>query len=450
MKRMRKKGVAEVDEDSPDAEATVTEDSGEAEDSGKSSSAPSSASVSRNGFPKHEKKAPLPRGKAGKAKRAAAKYADQDDEDRELAVALAAAAGRASKKGGKGKKNAQKKNRRGDDDSDDDDVFDPVKAKTAKTARRDANGVERRQPGSGAKATEIRKTNATEIGKTNATEIRKTNATAKDSDSDSEPASESEPESNSKFLALDAARVAKIDRLVFNPVAEDDVAFAVPIVAPYVALQSARYKVKLTPGTQKKGKAAKHASDVLLRAPSGARAAGVETDRATREADKALDERLKARMRAAEGAAGELAHIMCGSGVKVSVPAGVAKAINASRKNTGKGKGGNRGRGVWTSGVRAKRGRALLGRERLRGRTSRRGAARTSESARSGENSESARSGENARATSREVKTGGAREGSRARTMLDESSHVVCSHSSARAAPNTRKIPPVSESTDDE
>ena len=101
-------------------------------------------------------------------------------------------------------------------------------------------------------------------------------------------------------MALDAARVAKIDRLVFNPVAEDDVAFAVPIVAPYVALQSARYKVKLTPGTQKKGKAAKHASDVLLLAPSGARAAGVETDRATREADKALDERLKARMRAAE------------------------------------------------------------------------------------------------------------------------------------------------------
>ena len=308
----------------------MDEDSGEAE--GESSSAPSSASVSRNGFPKHEKKAPLPRGKAGKAKRAAAKYADQDDEDRELAVALAAAAGRASKKGGKGKKNAQKKNRRGDDDSDDDDVFDPVKAKTAKTARRDANGVERRQPGSGAKATEIGKTNATEIGKTN--------ATAKDLDSDSEPASESEPESKSKFLALDAARVAKIDRLVFNPVAEDDVAFAVPIVAPYVALQSARYKVKLTPGTQKKGKAAKHASDVLLRAPSGARAAGVETDRATREADKALDERLKARMRAAEGAAGELAHIMCGNGVKVSVPAGVAKAINASRKNTGKGKGG--------------------------------------------------------------------------------------------------------------
>jgi len=332
MKRMRKKGVAEANEDSPDAEATVTEDSGEAEDSGESSSAPSSASVSRNGFPKHEKKAPLPRGKAGKAKRAAAKYADQDDEDRELAVALAAAAGRASKKGGKGKKNAQKKNRRGDDDSDDDDVFDPVKAKTAKTARRDANGVERRQPGSGAKATEIGKTNATEIGKTN--------ATAKDLDSDSEPASESETESKSKFLALDAARVAKIDRLVCNPVAEDDVAFAVPIVAPYVALQSARYKVKLTPGTQKKGKAAKHASDVLLRAPSGARAAGVEMDRATREADKALDERLKARMRAAEGAAGELAHIMCGNGVKVSVPAGVAKAINASRKNTGKGKGG--------------------------------------------------------------------------------------------------------------
>jgi hypothetical protein len=37
-------------------------------------------------------------------------------------------------------------------------------------------------------------------------------------------------------------------------------------------------------------------------------------------------------MRSAEGAAGDLAQLMCGGGVKVSMPAGAAKAMNAGRK----------------------------------------------------------------------------------------------------------------------
>jgi len=45
---------------------------------------------------------------------------------------------------------------------------------------------------------------------------------------------------------------------------------------------------------------------------------------------------VTALMKAADGGAGGLAPIMCGSGVKVSMPAGAAKAINASRKKGGK------------------------------------------------------------------------------------------------------------------
>uniref|UniRef100_A0A8C6J6N9 Ribosome quality control complex subunit NEMF n=1 Tax=Melopsittacus undulatus TaxID=13146 RepID=A0A8C6J6N9_MELUD len=50
---------------------------------------------------------------------------------------------------------------------------------------------------------------------------------------------------------------ALLDSLTGQPHPEDILLFAVPICAPYTAMTSYKYKVKLTPGTQKKGKAAK-------------------------------------------------------------------------------------------------------------------------------------------------------------------------------------------------
>ncbi|KAJ6654024.1 hypothetical protein lerEdw1_007533 [Lerista edwardsae] len=49
------------------------------------------------------------------------------------------------------------------------------------------------------------------------------------------------------------------DSLTGQPHAEDLLLFAVPVCAPYTAMANYKYKVKLTPGTQKKGKAAKTA-----------------------------------------------------------------------------------------------------------------------------------------------------------------------------------------------
>ncbi|XP_062824787.1 ribosome quality control complex subunit NEMF [Anolis carolinensis] len=49
------------------------------------------------------------------------------------------------------------------------------------------------------------------------------------------------------------------DSLTGQPHQEDLLLFAVPICAPYTAMTNYKYKVKLTPGTQKKGKAAKTA-----------------------------------------------------------------------------------------------------------------------------------------------------------------------------------------------
>ena len=54
------------------------------------------------------------------------------------------------------------------------------------------------------------------------------------------------------------------------------------------------------------------------------------------EATRRLDARAREVMSKADG---DVAQIMCGGGVKVSLPAGAAKAMNAQRKSGGKGGG---------------------------------------------------------------------------------------------------------------
>ncbi|XP_076164522.1 nuclear export mediator factor NEMF homolog Clbn [Ptiloglossa arizonensis] len=56
-----------------------------------------------------------------------------------------------------------------------------------------------------------------------------------------------------------------LDQLTGKPVAEDELLFAVPVVAPYNTLLSYKFKVKLTPGTGKRGKAAKTAMTVFMK-----------------------------------------------------------------------------------------------------------------------------------------------------------------------------------------
>ena len=53
------------------------------------------------------------------------------------------------------------------------------------------------------------------------------------------------------------------------------------LVAPWDALKAFAYKAKLTPGSQKKGKAAKQALEIVTRAPPAA-----DVMRETREAKK--------------------------------------------------------------------------------------------------------------------------------------------------------------------
>ncbi|CAI2185456.1 16484_t:CDS:10 [Funneliformis geosporum] len=57
------------------------------------------------------------------------------------------------------------------------------------------------------------------------------------------------------------------DTLTGLPLPEDNLLFAVPVCAPYISLQKYKYKVKLTPGQTKKGKACKTATSFFLSDP---------------------------------------------------------------------------------------------------------------------------------------------------------------------------------------
>lgn len=52
-------------------------------------------------------------------------------------------------------------------------------------------------------------------------------------------------------------RLREIDTLTGKPRPADIMLHALPVCAPYSALQSYKYRVKLSPGSQRKGKAGK-------------------------------------------------------------------------------------------------------------------------------------------------------------------------------------------------
>ncbi|KAH7678565.1 Zinc finger CCHC-type protein [Dioscorea alata] len=58
-----------------------------------------------------------------------------------------------------------------------------------------------------------------------------------------------------------------LDYLTGNPLANDILLYAVPVCGPYNALQTYKYRVKITPGTAKKGKAAKTAMNLFSHIP---------------------------------------------------------------------------------------------------------------------------------------------------------------------------------------
>ncbi|XP_050220499.1 uncharacterized protein LOC126670725 [Mercurialis annua] len=65
----------------------------------------------------------------------------------------------------------------------------------------------------------------------------------------------------------DKEKLNDVDYLTGKPLASDILLYAVPVCGPYSAVQSYKYRVKLVPGTAKKGKAAKMAMNLFSHMP---------------------------------------------------------------------------------------------------------------------------------------------------------------------------------------
>ncbi|XP_068573922.1 ribosome quality control complex subunit NEMF [Cebidichthys violaceus] len=180
---------------------------------------------------------PPKRGQKNKLKKIKEKYKDQDEEDRELMMQLLGSAGSTKEEKDKGKKGKKGKGK-------DEPVRKPAPQKQPQKPRNEeiaakkteqtiaGEGDEGRQPGE-------------EGGP----------AEQEDKEDDADPDNPGAEEAEDLLTSLSG-----------QPHPEDVLLFAVPVCAPYTALSNYKHKVKLTPGSQKKGKAARTAVFSFMKA----------------------------------------------------------------------------------------------------------------------------------------------------------------------------------------
>ena len=232
---------AAEDEETPRSEAGSTATADSAPTTG---SARGSAGAAPN--------APSVRGKTGKLKKLKGKYADQDEDDRQLYLDLLGSAGK-SKRQLKAEESAREAAAKAAE----------AEARKERQAGRVARDRQREQQkwqqraarqqgsgeggdgegGDGGGADEEENEDTVE----DFTELEQLLA---------EPSIAELPEARRAALCAQ-------DTLTAVPSEGDELMYALPVCAPYSVLASYTYKIKLTPGSSKKGRAAKHAVGLL-------------------------------------------------------------------------------------------------------------------------------------------------------------------------------------------
>lgn len=246
---------------------------------------------------------PPTRGKKAKEKRAAAKYAHQDEEERELALRLLGA------NKGKAAKAAQ--------------------AAEAKAQReREAEAQKQRRRAQHERAAEAE---------------RKRQAQFAENGTD---------DYNEETAAAEAADLSWIPALVGTPTPDDEILAAIAVCAPWAALGRYKYKVKLQPGTVKKGKAVK---EIIGRWVSETTTGKVKKDHAE---DAGIPRADAERLRAREG---ELIKGWKDTEVINTMPVGKVRIMTPGSagggggdKGKGKGGGGKGGGGKGGKGSKKK------------------------------------------------------------------------------------------------
>ncbi|KAG0288621.1 hypothetical protein BGZ96_007604 [Linnemannia gamsii] len=290
------------------------------------------------------------RGKKGKAKKIKEKYADQDEEERQLRLELLAPDKGPQLKGKRAKKEAEKKAEKAalaEKRRVQQEEFE--KSRPAKGGNKGGNNKGGKKPAGDSKGRNApAATAAADV--TDAVDDPEAVAPPMDANANEDEAEEVRrllQEENIKMLEPEESEnLTVLDGLTGKPLPTDILQFAVPVCAPYGALQKYKYKVKLIPGTMKKGKAVKTAVNHFLVNINGNNSAsstlsersavegGGLSGAELREAEAALEAREKELIKMLKDE--ESINAMIGK-CKVSAP-----GVEASKKKSGG--GGGKGR----------------------------------------------------------------------------------------------------------
>ena len=187
----------------------------------------------------------VPRGKNKKLKKLRDKYGDQDEEDRALAMAALASAGKSKKQVAQEAEAARKA-------AAAQEAQRRAEARAASASARSAGGGGGKgQRKSSGKFHEAAASETVNDGH-HAADV------PDDGDGDDGAASQSAHSMRTSLLELHA--------LTGIPRSDDVLSWAVPVCAPYAALASFKFKAKVTPGSTKKGRAAKQGLEAFARA----------------------------------------------------------------------------------------------------------------------------------------------------------------------------------------
>jgi len=218
------------------------------------------------------------RGKKGKQKKMKDKYADQDEEERALVMSLLGSAGKSKAQIAREAKQRE---------------YEEKQAKEEQKLQRQRENAEKRQQQQQQKQQQRRPQKQEARPGAEADAGGGGGEAELGADGDAEDAYERMHDKELETLlaepsvaALDEETRAAIrvhDLLTGCPGDKDELLYAVPVCAPYSVLTGYKFKCKLTPGNQKKGKAAKQAVGIFCAA--GASAREKELMRALKDAD---------------------------------------------------------------------------------------------------------------------------------------------------------------------
>ncbi|KAI8983879.1 fibronectin-binding protein A N-terminus-domain-containing protein [Pilobolus umbonatus] len=198
--------------------------------------------------PKETGPPPPARGRKNKMKKIKDKYGDQDEEERQLRLELLGSNKGPQPKGKKAKKEAKVKEEKAE-----------LEKKRAEIEKKKAEEEKEKAEKKTVNKTENKLGHLIEGDDTPIVDTEGMN------EKETEAIRQMLKEENITMLEADeVANLSVLDSFTPNPLPEDIIHFAIPVCAPYVAIQKYKYKVKLTPGTLKRGKAVKQAHSVFL------------------------------------------------------------------------------------------------------------------------------------------------------------------------------------------